>query len=193
MTISCYGTGGPFAGRAGWEQVGQAVSGIHEVVAELRELSSSTMSSRLSEQGLAAAVGDLVRRIPLPVHVDIPTLTVPAPVEETAYFVIAGALANAVKHGAADHVEVRVADTARPVGTEPVGTELVGTEVVDTELHISELVITVRDNGIGGVDPRLGTGLRGLQERVHAVGGRLVVSDVRPHGTLVEAVLPCAS
>jgi signal transduction histidine kinase len=148
--------------------MGRAVAGIHEVVAELRELASSSMSSRLTEQGLAAAVGDLVRRLPLPVHVDIPALTVPAPIEETAYFVIAEALANTVKHGMAARAHVTVA-----VG--------------------SELVVTVADDGVGGVDPRLGTGLRGLQERVHAVGGRLVVSDARPQGTLLEAVLPCAS
>jgi signal transduction histidine kinase len=148
--------------------LGETVSGIHEVVAELRELSSGSMSSRLAQHGLAAAVGDLVQRMPLPVEVDIPALGVPAPIEETAYFVIAEALTNTVKHGAAAHVHISVA-----VGT--------------------ELVVAVRDDGIGGVDPRLGTGLRGLQERVHAVGGRLVVSDAQPHGTLVEAVLPCAS
>jgi signal transduction histidine kinase len=146
----------------------QTVAGIHDVVAELRELSSGAISSRLTEHGLATAVGDLVRRMPLPVDLDIPVLGVPAPIEETAYFVIAEALANTVKHGAACRVRVSVA-----VG--------------------SELVVRVRDDGIGGVDPRLGTGLRGLQERVHAVGGRLVVSDARPHGTLVEAVLPCGS
>ncbi|MFP5347198.1 MAG: sensor histidine kinase [Actinomycetes bacterium] len=148
--------------------LGQTVAGIHEVVAELRELSTGTISSRLAEQGLAAAVGDLVRRVPLPVDVDIPHVDVPDPVAETAYFVIAEALTNTVKHGAAQRVSVSVA-----LG--------------------DELVVTVRDDGIGGVDPRLGTGLRGLQERVHAVGGRLVVSDARPHGTLVEVLLPCAS
>lgn len=148
--------------------MGHTVTGIHEVVAELRELSSGTMSSRLTHHGLAAAVGDLVRRMPLPVEVDIPVLAVPAPIEETAYFVIAEALANTVKHGAAGRAHVTVSAD-------------------------KELVVTVRDDGVGGVDPRLGTGLRGLQERVHAVGGRLVVSDARPRGTLVEAVLPCAS
>ncbi|HET8595052.1 MAG TPA: histidine kinase [Intrasporangium sp.] len=150
------------------ELLGRTVAGIHEVVAELRELSSGSMSSRLTEQGLAAAVRELVRRMPLPVELDIPALDVPAPVEETAYFVIAEALANTVKHGAAGRAHVTVA-----VGT--------------------ELVVRVLDDGMGGIDPRSGTGLRGLQERVHAVGGRLVVSDARPHGTLVEAVLPCVS
>ncbi len=148
--------------------LGTTVTGILEVVAELRELSSGTMSSRLTQHGLATAVGDLVRRMPLPVEVDIPVIGVPAPIEETAYFVIAEALANTVKHGAAGRASVTVS--------------------VDREL-----VVTIRDDGVGGVDPRLGTGLRGLQERVHAVGGRLVVSDARPRGTLVEAVLPCAS
>ena len=144
----------------------RTVEGLHEVVAELRELSSGTVSTRLTRHGLAAAVGDLVRRLPLPVDVDVPALRLPAPVEETAYFVIAEALANVVKHAAAGEVRVKV-------------------DVADS------LVVTVADNGVGGVDPRRGTGLRGLQERVHAVGGRLLVSDARPRGTLVEAVLPC--
>ncbi|MBS1905664.1 MAG: hypothetical protein JST33_03650 [Actinobacteria bacterium] len=57
----------------------------------------------------------------------------------------------------------------------------------------AEIVVRIADNGSGGADLRAGSGLRGLQERVHAVGGRLLVSEAVPRGTLVEAVLPCGS
>ena len=63
---------------------------------------------------------------------------------------------------------------------------------VSVEQRGAVVLITVRDDGIGGADPRAGTGLRGLAERVGALGGRLVVSDGDPNGTIVEAALPCA-
>lgn len=148
--------------------VAGAVRELQESVAELRELASGRLSHRLDGRGLASAVTDLVARVPLTVTVDIPEATIPAIAESTAYFVIAEALTNAVKHSGAERVVVRV-------------------EAGDS------LSVEVWDDGCGGADARVGTGLRGLRERVRAVGGHLVVSERMPHGTRVEAVLPCGS
>lgn len=148
--------------------IDETVAQLHDAVAELRELSAGTLSVRLAEIGLTAAVGDLVQRMPVPVHVDIAPLRVADDVEAVVYFVIAEALTNAVKHATPSRVSVRVAAG-------------------------DELVVSIADDGTGGADLRAGSGLRGLQERVRAAGGRLVVSDGIPSGTLVEAVLPCGS
>lgn len=148
--------------------IDETVGQLHDAVAELRELSSGDLSVRLAGTGLAAAVGDLVRRMPVEVQLEIAPIRVARDVEAVAYFVIAEAVTNAVKHAAASSVRVRVADGA-------------------------EVVVSVADDGSGGADLRTGSGLRGLQERVHAVGGRFLVSEAVPRGTLVEAVLPCAS
>ena len=90
-------------------------------------------------------------------------------VEATGYFVVSEAVSNAIKHGRAEQVRVRV------------------------ERDADQLVIMVSDDGLGGADPRLGSGLRGLAERVSASGGVLVVRDKTPTGTVVEASLPCGS
>lgn len=106
--------------------------------------------------------------MPVPVDLDIAPLRVGHEVETVAYFVIAEALANAIKHAEPTRLSVRV--TAG-----------------------EEVVVSVADDGVGGADLRAGSGLRGLQERARAVGGRLIVSEATPGGTLVEAVLPCGS
>ncbi|MGC4013772.1 MAG: histidine kinase [Luteolibacter sp.] len=145
-----------------------AVAELQGAVVELRELAGGTLSRRLDGRGLADAVGELAARVPLLVELEIPARELPAHVESTAYFVIAESLTNAVKHAAAGRVRVRVS----------------GDEVV---------TVLIADDGCGGADVRGGTGLRGLQERVHSVGGSLVVGDGTPTGTVVEAVLPCGS
>ncbi len=89
-------------------------------------------------------------------------------IEATAWFVACEAVANAVKHAQAATVGIDVSTDARG------------------------LVLRVKDDGRGGADP-LGSGLRGLTDRVEAVGGRLSVTDAEDCGTLVEAVLPCGS
>ena len=92
----------------------------------------------------------------------------PEQVESAAYFVVSEALANAAKHSHAS--EVRVA--ARTAGRTP------GVEVVD--------------DGIGGAATGGGSGLRGLADRVEALGGRLTVSSPPGRGTTLRAEIPCA-
>lgn len=151
----------------GRDVIERAVAELRGTVAELRELSGGTLGRRLGEHGLAAAVGDLAARVPVPVEIDIPAVPLPSVVESTAYFVIAESITNAVKHAGAARIGVQV---------------IAGDTVT----------LLIDDDGCGGADPRAGTGLRGLRERIHSLGGHLIVSDRVPRGTLVEAVLPCA-
>jgi signal transduction histidine kinase len=91
-----------------------------------------------------------------------------APVESTAYFVVAEALTNVARYSQATYAEV---DIDRDNGT---------------------LVVEVHDDGVGGADPARGSGLRGLSDRVAAVDGRLAVTSEAGAGTTVHAEIPCA-
>ena len=104
-------------------------------------------------------------RLDLPVGVDVPAERLPAEIEASAYFIVAEALTNVVKHADARHACVRAHTTAR------------------------ELVIEVRDDGVGGARPH-GSGLVGLAERVAAFGGRLRVESPPGRGTLISGVIP---
>jgi signal transduction histidine kinase len=146
-------------------------TGVQEsqaAVRELRELANGLHPSVLADGGLAAALDDLASRHRVLVHVAEPERRYPPRVEATAWFIACEAVTNAVKHAAADVVQVRV--------------EHVG----DT------LTLAVHDDGTGGADPS-GSGLRGLADRAEAVGGSLAVTERRPCGTTVRAVLPCGS
>ena len=139
-----------------------------EAVLELRSLANGLHPAILTDGGLGAALDDLATRLPVRVHLDEPNRRWPLEIEATAWFVACEAVANAVKHAQAATVGIDVSTDARG------------------------LVLRVKDDGRGGADP-LGSGLRGLTDRVEAVGGRLSVTDAEDCGTLVEAVLPCGS
>jgi signal transduction histidine kinase len=104
--------------------------------------------------------------VSLPVSVDVSIDRLPAGVEATAYFVVSEALTNAVKHARAARAEV----TAR---------------VEDGQLRIE-----VCDDGAGGARGDHTTGLGGLEDRVSALEGRLVVQSPPGEGTRVCAQLP---
>ena len=93
----------------------------------------------------------------------------PTDVEATAYFVACEAVTNAVKHA-----------TARRL-------------IVQTERIDEQLILTIRDDGVGGAQPINGSGLRGLSDRVAAVGGRMRLQSPFGIGTTLIAELPCAS
>src|SRR5205085_663808 len=123
----------------------------------------------LTEAGLAAALQSLAERSTVPVTVlAAPSERLPATVEATAYFVVSEALANCQKHAAASTVSV------------------------SAELRTGRLDVLVIDDGVGGADFRAGSGLRGLLDRVAALGGRLVVESAPGAGTIVRAEIPCA-
>jgi signal transduction histidine kinase len=112
---------------------------------ELRALARGIHPALLTDDGLAAALGALARRAPLPVELSAFTERLPAAIEATAYFVAAEALANVVKHAQASRVHI-AAERAGDV-----------------------LTIDVTDDGIGGAD-ELGAGLRGLRDRGRGIG-----------------------
>ncbi len=147
----------------------EARDALTVALAELRELTQGIRPAILVERGLAAALDDLSRRAALPVRLDIAVSgRLPEQVEGAAYFVASEALANAAKHSHAS--EVRLAASHED----------------------GVLVLEVADDGIGGAAAGGGSGLRGLADRVEALGGRLTVSSPPGRGTTLRAEIPCA-
>jgi signal transduction histidine kinase len=147
-------------------EVDRAITDLALTVQELRDLASGLQPAALTGGGLRAATDELASRIPVRMKLDVVDQRFPASVESAAWFVIAEAVSNAVKHAGVDEVEIRV--SASP----------------------SKLHVAVLDEGVGGVDPQ-GRGLQGLADRVAALGGALSASDRPGGGTRVEAVFPC--
>ncbi|MEU4806970.1 sensor domain-containing protein [Actinosynnema sp. NPDC023587] len=142
---------------------------LDEALAELRRLVRGIYPPILTDRGLAAALTALAGDAPFSVVVDADELgDLPAAVESAAYFVVAEALANTVKHAEADEcvIELRRSD----------------------EL----LALVVRDDGRGGADPS-GSGLDGLRRRVEALDGTMGVTSPPGGPTTVLAEFPCAS
>jgi signal transduction histidine kinase len=148
------------------EMVAEALRHAEQANAELRELAHGILPAALTRGGLRAGVEALVSRVSLPVSVDVSVDRLSAAVEATAYFVVSEALTNTVKHARADRAEV----TARVEGT--------------------VLRIEVCDDGVGGARGNHATGLGGLEDRVSALGGRLVLESPLGEGTRVYAQLP---
>ncbi len=140
---------------------------LRSAIGELRELARGIHPAILSEEGLGAAVQSLAERSPVPVSVEgASEVRFPDAVEATAYFVVAEALANVAKYASASRATVRISQ------------------------HDHALAVEVRDDGIGGADASRGTGLRGLDDRVSAIGGRLWVASPAGGGTTVGAEVP---
>jgi signal transduction histidine kinase len=134
---------------------------------ELRDLARGIHPAVLTDRGLEAALDALVQRAPVPVDLRamVPA-RLDAAIEAAAYFLVSEAVTNVAKYARAETVTVDVASTG---GT---------------------LVVTIADDGVGGADPNRGSGLRGLADRVHAVGGRLEISSPPGKGTRLCAHLP---
>jgi signal transduction histidine kinase len=140
---------------------------LADAVAELQEVSRGIHPAILSERGLGPALRTLARRSAVPVDLDVTTdARCPEPVEIAAYYVASEALANAMKHAQASHVEISLA--ARQ----------------------GSLLLSVRDDGIGGADPARGSGLAGLADRVEALGGSIRVHSAAGAGTHITVDLP---
>jgi signal transduction histidine kinase len=137
---------------------------------DLRELAAGIHPSILTDRGLGAALHALAARAAVPVELgSLPAHRLPAAVEATAYFVVAEALTNASKHG-------------RCLGAE------IGVRVTE-----DSAIVEVRDDGVGGADPSAGTGLRGLADRVSALGGELDVKSPSGMGTTLTARIPLSA
>jgi PAS domain S-box-containing protein len=134
---------------------------------ELRELARGLHPAVLTERGLRAAVEGLADRVPVPVdHADISDERLPEPVEAAAYYLIAEALTNVTKYADASAVRIRLA------------------------VNDGSVVVEVSDDGVGGADPAAGSGLRGLADRVEALGGSLEVISPTGGGTCLRAAIP---
>jgi signal transduction histidine kinase len=147
--------------------VATASDELAQSLAELRELARGIHPAAL-DQGLENALEALVLRSPVPARLTVePGPRLPRQVEFAAYFVASEALTNVAKYAHATTVTVRVmrSDAAA--------------------------VIEIADDGVGGADPAGGSGLRGLADRVEALGGRFGVSGPADGGTVVTAELPC--
>ena len=156
----------PAAARAVLADAGEELA---LALAELRELARGLHPAVLSDHGLRAAVEMLAGRAPVPVEIaDIPDERLPEPVEAAAYYLIAEALTNVAKYARASAVRVRVAASDAGVSVE------------------------VSDDGVGGADPAAGSGLRGLADRVEALGGSLDVVSPAGAGTSLRAEIPAA-
>jgi signal transduction histidine kinase len=138
-------------------------------LAELRDLVRGIHPPVLADRGLVGAVQALALAAPVPVevHTDLDE-RLAAPVESAAYFSIAEALANVIKHSGADQASVRLGR---------------GADALD---------IQVQDNGVGGADAENGTGLRGIARRLAAFDGTLTLTSPTGGPTTLVMVLPCA-
>jgi integral membrane sensor domain MASE1 len=135
---------------------------------ELRELARGIHPTVLTERGLGPALQALVKRAPVPVEItELPEERLAGPVEAAAYYVVTEAITNVAKYARASHVTVSV------------------------HLVSGLATLTVSDDGVGGADAALGTGLRGLVDRVEALGGRLYVDSPPARGTRIRAGIPC--
>ena len=146
--------------------IGRVADELNDVLDELREISRGLHPAGLSERGLRAALRALARRSAVPVEVHGEPGRFPEAVELTAYYVVCEAVANASKHARASHVDVLV------------------------EAQDGTLRLRVSDDGVGGADPRKGSGLVGLKDRVAAVQGSMQVSSPPGQGTRLDVVLP---
>jgi len=141
---------------------------LGEAQAELRDLARGLHPVALSERGLRSALETLTVGSNVPITLDVGPDELPDDLELAAYFIVSESLTNATKYADAGAIRVRVARVAKA------------------------LVVEIADDGIGGADPAGGTGLRGLADRIDALGGRLEVHSPPGAGTRVRAVLPLA-
>jgi signal transduction histidine kinase len=150
--------------RAGLSQV---ATGLAAAVEDLHEISRGIHPAILFAGGVGPALRTLARRSAIPVELDVTTdARLPESIEVAAYFVASEALANATKHAQASRIEVSLA------------------------LRDGGLLMSIRDDGVGGADSGRGSGLVGLQDRVEALGGTIRIDSPPGGGTSLVVTLP---
>jgi signal transduction histidine kinase len=148
-------------------QLSGIAEGVRAVIDELREISRGIHPVVLSEGGLEPALKSLARRSGVPVQLNVDAVPrFPHAVEAAAYYAVSEALTNATKHANAS------------------------VAYVDLALHDSTLEVSIRDDGVGGADPTLGSGIVGLTDRVEALGGTIAVDSPPGAGTSIALRLP---
>ena len=149
-------------------EVGEAVLD-GDALAELRELARGIHPAVLTERGLPDALESLAVRSAVPVEVEqAPAERLPPQLEGAIYYVVAEGLTNVARYARARVASVRV-------------------------FHDDgKVVAEIEDDGVGGADKGAGSGLRGLADRVEAMGGRVVIDSPRGVGTTIRAEIPTA-
>jgi PAS domain S-box-containing protein len=149
------------------ELVGLAIRDARRGIEDLREIVSGIHPAILTQRGLAAAIDSLAAGLPISVQLDVPDSRLPAPVEASVYFFCSEALTNVVKHAHASSAWVQV-------------------KLID-----DRCAAEVRDDGIGGAQPRSETsGLSGLRDRIGALNGTMEITSPATGGTVLEASIP---
>jgi signal transduction histidine kinase len=151
-------------------ELSRVESELASALDELREMSRGIHPSILSEGGLRPALRTLARRSTIPVALDVATeRRLVEPIEVAAYFVASEALTNATKHAQASRIDISLAP------------------------RDGVLLLSIRDDGVGGADPDKGSGLVGLRDRVEALGGTIRIESPPGAGTLLVVALPLES
>jgi PAS domain S-box-containing protein len=135
-------------------------------LAELREIARGLHPAILSDRGLRQALETLAGRLPVPVEIESPEERLPDDIEATAYYIVAEALTNVARHAESSHARVTI------------------------RIDAGVLRCEIADDGRGGADVALGTGIQGLRDRAEAAGGTLSLTSPPGRGTIVTATLP---
>jgi signal transduction histidine kinase len=147
-------------------RIERARARLAHTLVELHELAAGLHPRELTGHRLAEAVASLAQRSPVPVDLDIPAERFPLDIEAAAYFLCSEALTNVAKYASASRA------------------------AVDVTAGDGILRVEVADDGVGGADPAGGTGLRGLADRIEALGGTLSVESPAGQGTRLVAEIP---
>jgi GAF domain-containing protein len=149
--------------------LGRVADGLAGALKELRDLSRGIHPAILTEGGISPALKALGRRSDVRVKLDVGfEHRLPDQVEAAAYYTVSEALTNASKHANATRVWVSLR--------------------VDGDL----LLLSIRDDGVGGADPSRGSGLTGLRDRIEALGGKIQIESPPGSGTLIAVEIPIA-
>jgi PAS domain S-box-containing protein len=147
--------------------IGTGMEELTAALAELRELARGIHPAVLTDHGLPVALNGVVQRAPLPVELQtVPGERLPGSIEVAAYYLVSEALVNVAKYAHASSASVSVGR------------------------HGDHVIVEVSDDGIGGADLHRGSGLRGLNDRIDALGGSLNVESPLRGGTTIRATIP---
>ena len=148
------------------DKIDQAQSQLAGTLEELRELGRGLHPRPLTELGLERALASLADQSPVPVELSVRADGLPPQIAAAVYFLCSEALANVAKYAAATRV------------------------VIGVQIHDSALSLEIDDDGVGGADLSQGTGLRGLADRVEALGGEFRLESSPGTGTRLFCELP---
>jgi signal transduction histidine kinase len=142
---------------------------LEEAQHDLERFAAGVRPPALAELGVGAALSALAGRTGVPVRLSVPPERLPERVETAIYFICSEALSNVQKHAQATGVDVQ------------------------TRIEGGWVVVAVADDGVGGAEPSVGSGLDGLRDRIEALGGRFSIDSPRGQGTRITAEMPIAT